>query len=50
MSIIRQHLKQRLDRARISRYERQLVSTVAMQRRAVEHIDRAASAGGREYI
>jgi len=50
MSIIRQHLKQRLDRARISRYNRLVVSQDLRQRRAVEHVSRASAAGGVDYI
>jgi hypothetical protein len=50
MSIIRQHLKQRLDRARISRYNRTVVSQDLRQRRASEHVERASVAGGMDYI
>ena len=50
MSNIRQHLKQRLDRARISRYNRTVVSQSLRQRRAVEHVERASVAGGVDYI
>lgn len=43
MSIIRQHLKQRLTRARISRYERHVVVENIRTRNAVEHVQRSAS-------
>lgn len=49
MSIIRHHLKQGLDRARILRYERKTATAARMQARAVEHVDRSA-AGGVDYI
>ena len=50
MSIIRQHLKQRLDRARISRYERQVMSPRACVSAAQStHVGRVA-AGSVDYI
>jgi hypothetical protein len=49
MSVIRHHLKQRLDRARISRYARQVNSQSLRTERAVAHVQRAAS-GSRDYI
>lgn len=50
MSIIRQHLKQRLDRARISRYARQVNSQSVRHQRATEHIARASQARSVDYI
>lgn len=49
MSNIRHHLKQHIDRARIARYNRQIVTQGLRQSRAVAHVERA-STGAMHYI